>query len=381
MIKYVDELEKEDLKGKRVLLRLDLNVAVNDGQIVDDFDIQRVIPTIDFLREKGSQIIIIAHIENSNGEATTLLPVFDSLKGYFPIEFCPTYFTPESVDKLLKMDNKSVLLFENLRINRGEKENDPEFMKKLSAMGDIFVNDAFGVSHREHASIVGVPRLLPHYGGLLMRQEIEHLSQVLNPKHPFVFVLGGAKFETKLPLIKKYLDKADSVFVGGALANNIFKEKGYEVGKSFLSNGDFNLKKIINNPKLAIPEDVTVEGSDSKVEFKKPDEVSKNECIVDAGPETMKQLKALLKGAKTIVWNGPLGNYEKGFGDKTESLAEMIAAETSKGSTGIIGGGDTLATINLSKLSHKFSFVSTGGGAMLDYLVNETLPGIRALES
>lgn len=381
MIKYVDELEKEDLKGKRVLLRLDLNVAVNDGQIVDDFDIQRVIPTIDFLREKGSQIIIIAHIENSNGEATTLLPVFDSLKGYFPIEFCPTYFTPESVDKLLKMDDKSILLFENLRINRGEKENDPEFMKKLSAMGDIFVNDAFGVSHREHASIVGVPRLLPHYGGLLMRQEIEHLSQVLNPKHPFVFVLGGAKFETKLPLIKKYLDKADSVFVGGALANNIFKEKGYEVGKSFLSNGDFNLKKIINNPKLAIPEDVTVEGSDSKVEFKKPDEVSKNECIVDAGPETMKQLKALLKGAKTIVWNGPLGNYEKGFGDKTESLAEMIAAETSKGSTGIIGGGDTLATINLSKLSHKFSFVSTGGGAMLDYLVNETLPGIRALES
>lgn len=389
MIKYIDEVE--DLKGKKVLLRLDLNVPIENGKVTDTFRMEKVIETIDFLRAKDAQTIIIAHCEGK--ESATLKPMFEYLNGYFPVEFCETYFTPEAIDKLLKMQDKGVLMFENLRINPGEKENDVEFAKKLAQMADIYVNDAFGVSHRKHASIVGVPQFLPHYGGLLLYQEIEHLSKVFKPEHPFVFILGGAKFETKMPLIKKYLESADAVFIGGALANNVFKEKGYEVGTSLVSEGEFGIKEMLSNPKFMTFDDVTVVNPGGQVRFvdmKDPSassadsperrRVEKDEYIADAGPKTIDSLKKLLDNAKTIVWNGPLGNFEKGFGDKTEQLAEVVANATSQGAQSILGGGDTLAAINKLGLNDKFSFISTGGGAMLDFLVNETLPGIEALE-
>jgi len=380
MIKYIDELQGSDLKGKKVLLRLDLNVEVVDGEIADDFDIQKIINTVDFLRLHDAQTIIIAHIEDAKGEPTTLLPVWQYLKGYFPVEFCQTYFTLEATAKLLEMKDKNVLLFENVRINVGEKENSEEFSRKLAQMADIFVNDAFGVCHRSHASVVSVPKFLPHYGGLLLRQEIENLSKVFNPVHPFVFILGGAKFETKMPLIKKYIERADSVFVGGALTHDIFKARGYEVGTSLVSKTVFDMGGILENPKLIVSDDVTVTNSDNKVLFKDSNALEVDECIVDAGPKTVGQLKNLLSGAKTIVWNGPLGNYEAGFSDKTEILAEIVAEYTENGALSIIGGGDTVAAINKLGLNEKFSFVSTGGGAMLDFLLDETLPGIEALE-
>lgn len=374
MIKYIDEVE--DLKGVKVLLRLDLNVPIVDGQVTDPYRIEKSIEILDYLRSKDAQIIIIAHCEGK--ESTTLLPMWKYLSGYFPVEFSETYFTPEAVDKLLKLENKGVLLFENLRINAGEKENDPEFAEKLAQMADIYVNDAFSVCHRKHASIVGVPSLLPHYGGLLLKQEIKNISKAFNPEKPFVFILGGAKFDTKLPLIKKYLDKADTVFVAGALANNVYKEKGFEVGTSLISEGDFGISEMMNNPKFVVPVDVTVKKSDGTVLVKKANEVLPDESIVDCGTETISQLKDILKEAKTVVWNGPLGNYEIGFFDKTEQLAEIIAEGTSES---IVGGGDTLASIKKLGLEHKFTFVSTGGGAMLDFLVNETLLGIEALEN
>ena len=373
MINYIDEVE--DLKGVRVLLRLDLNVPIKNGQVVDPYRLEKIIETVDFLREREAQIIIIAHCEGK--ESTTLLPMWKYLNGFFPVEFSQTYFTPEATQKLLKLENKGVLMFENLRINPGEKENDEEFAKKISQMADIYVNDAFSVSHRNHASIVGIPKFIMHYGGLLMRQEIENLSKVFDPKRPFVFILGGAKFDTKMPLIKKYLDKADIVFVGGALAHNIFKEKGYEIGKSVISDGDFGIPEMLLNKKLLLPIDVTIKKPDGSVSFKKSEEVSSDDDIVDAGPETINQLRTILVNAQTIVWNGPLGNYEIGFIDKTESLAEIIS-ET-KANT-IVGGGDTLASIEKLNLNDKFTFISTGGGAMLDFLVNETLPGIEALK-
>lgn len=379
-MKYIDELDEIDLKGKRILLRLDLNVAIKNGQVVDDFDIEKIIPTIDFLREKDARIIIISHIEDSKGNNTTLLPVWDYLKGYFSIDFCPTYFTAEAISKLFEMKDKSVLLFENIRNNSGENENNDEFSKKLAQMADIYLNDAFGVCHRNHASIIGVPKFLPHYGGLLMRQEIEHISRVFNPEHPFIFILGGAKFETKLPLIKKYLERADKVFVAGALANDIFKAKGFNIGKSLVSKKDFDMRDILQNPKLIIPVDLTVTSSDNSVQFKNPQDILEDDCIVDVGPKTLEQLKSFFVEVKTIVWNGPLGNYENGFKDKTEQLAEIIAESTKNGAESIIGGGDTVASINKLGLNNHFSFVSTGGGAMLDFLVNETLPGIEALE-
>jgi phosphoglycerate kinase len=383
MIKYIDQVE--NLKGVKVLLRLDLNVPIMDGKVTDPYRMERSLQTIDFLRGKGAQTIIIAHCEGK--ESSTLLPMWKYLNGFLPIDFCPTYFTPEAIDKLLKMEDGGVLIFENLRVNSGEKENDLEFAKKLSQMADIFVNDAFSVCHRKHASIVGVPQFLPSYGGLLLREEIENLSKVFNPQHPFVFLLGGAKFETKLPLIKKYLDKADKVFVGGALASDIYKTKGFEVGKSLVSEtnaGDFGIAELLKNPKLIFPPDVTATKPDGSVAFKKQNEISADETIVDAGPQTISELKNILQGdengqAKTIVWNGPLGNFEIGFGDKTEQLAELVAEATASGATSIVGGGDTLSSIKKLGLENKFSFVSTGGGAMLDFLVNETLPGIDAL--
>ena len=380
-IKYIDEVP--DLKGKKVLLLLDLNVPVIDGKVADAYRLEKAIEVVDFLRQKEAQIIIISHIEDSDGNPTTLLPVWDYLKGYFSVDFSEDYFKGEAIDKLLKMKDKDVLLFENIRSNFGEKENNPEFAKKLSQMADLYVNDAFSVSHRKHASVVSVPKLLPHYGGMLLREEIKNLSKAFNPNHPFVFILGGAKFDTKLPLIKKYLDKADFVFVGGALASNIFKEKGFELGTSLVSKGDFGLQDIIGSPKLVTPVDVTVTkwGANENISFKTPDSLAKDECIVDVGPETIKQLKDLCSGAKTIVWNGPLGNYEIGFSDKTESLAEIVSLATENGAESIIGGGDTIASINKLGINDKFSFISTGGGAMLDFLLDETLPGIEALKN
>lgn len=377
MIHYIDELEEKDLEGKRVLLRLDLNTPVVNGEVTDSYRLERVIETVDFLREKRAKIIIISHCEGK--ESQTLLPMWHYLNGYFPVDFSSTFFTPEANDKVLNLADRGVLMFENLRINSGEKENDIDFSKKLAQLADIYVNDAFSVSHRKHASIVGVPQFLSHYGGLLLKKEIENLSKVFSPEHPFVFILGGAKFDTKMPLIKKYLNLADTVFVGGALANDIFKAKGYEVGRSLVGKGSFGLDELLSNPKLKTFPDVTVE-KNGEITFKDPKDVGQDEYIADAGPKTIEDLKEMIKGAKTIVWNGPLGNYEMGFKDKTESLAEIIAEATENRALSVIGGGDTLASIKTLGLEDKFSFVSTGGGAMLDYLVNETLPGLESLE-
>lgn len=371
-IKYIDEVE--DLKGVKVLLRVDLSVPVVDGKLSNAYQIDRVIETIDFLRSKDAQIILISHAEDS-GDGS-LLPMCEYLNGFFPTQYSETYFTPEAIDKLLKLEDKGVLLFGNVRMNPGEKANDKEFAKKLAQMADIFVQDAFPVCHRKHASVVSVPEFLPHYGGLLLRDEMKNLSKAFNPEHPFVFILGGAKFDTKLPLIKKYLDKADTVFVAGALANNVYKEEGFEVGKSLVSEGDFGIAEMLKNSKMMVPVDATVTKPDGSVSIKKVNEVATDETIVDCGSETIDQLKGILKDAKTVVWNGPLGNYEIGFVDKTEQLAEIIAEGNAES---IVGGGDTLASIKKLGLEHKFTFISTGGGAMLDFLVNETLPGIEAL--
>lgn len=378
-MKYIDELNAEELKGKLVLLRLDLNVPVINGEVTDTFRLDRVIETVDYLRDKEARVIIISHIESGN---KTLVPVWNYLNGFFPLKFSPTYFTPEAIDKLVSLKDGEVILFENLRVNPGEKENDKGFAKQLSQMAEIYINDAFAVSHRKHASIVGVPQFLPHYGGLLLKQEIEHLSKTFNPERPFLFILGGAKFETKMPLIKKYLDKADKVFLAGALANNLYKERGLEVGTSLVSEVSSDIRGISTNPKVIAPFDVTVTNATGEVFNRTSTEIRKDECIVDIGTEAVKQLEILVKEAKTILWNGPLGNYELGFQDKTEVLAKIVADNTvTKTLTSIVGGGDTVASIHKLDLNQKFTFLSTGGGAMLDFLVNETLPGIQALEN
>jgi phosphoglycerate kinase len=366
-MKHIRDIE--NISGKRVFLRLDLNVPVTDGIVSDDFRIKNSFETIDFLLEKGAHLVIGSHFE---GEGGSLKPVYEYLqKRYTDLVFVYDFF-PGTPDDL---SLKNLVLLENLRKYEGEKANAPEFAKHLASFADIYVNEAFPSSHRAHASIVGIPQYIPGYCGFKFEEEVTNLSRAFNPEHPFLFILGGAKFETKIPLVKKFFEIADSMFIGGAIANDFFRTEGIQTGESLLSKGDFNLSSFLT-PKLVLPHDVVVQnGADSYV--KKVSEVSMNEKIVDVGPDSVLTLKEKIQSAKIILWNGPLGNYEMGFKKGTLDLATMIADSSA---LSIVGGGDTVASIAELGLEDKFSFLSTAGGAMLDFLANGTLPGIEALK-
>jgi phosphoglycerate kinase len=370
--------------GTRVLLRADFNVAIQDGKVVDDFRIRKTIPTLDFLKGKGANVIIVSHIDAVAGskDVPTLRPVIEALNTLgFSCEFAETI---EQAAKKSSQQAIGFILLENIRNYPGETANDPAFAKQLAGLGDVYVNEAFSVSHRAHASIVGVPKLLPHFAGFQLALEVKNLSLAFNPSHPFLFILGGAKFETKLPLVEKFLDKADNIFIGGALANDLFKAKGFEVGRSTVSSVAIDFDGLLSNTKIILPEDVVVGGAGSE-KVLSPDEVSSQDKILDAGPKTLTVLKEKIDAAKFILWNGPLGNYENGYKEPTHELARMIAHATKHGIQSVIGGGDTLAAIAELKqasgesLENSFTFVSTGGGAMLDFLAQGTLVGIEAL--
>lgn len=364
----------ENLRGKKVLLRLDLNVPTVDGVLRDDFRVRKSMVTLNFLRESGAKTIIISHIKSA--ETKSLRAVHGYLSKFFNVSFFRDYFSEETKNAINKMDEGDFILLDNLRIYEGEEKNSEHFAKHLASLGEIYVNDAFSVSHRQHASIVGVPKFLPSFAGILFEEEVMNLSKVFSPEHPFLFILGGAKFETKMPLIEKFLNLADFVFVGGALANDFFREKSYEIGLSVLSSKKFNLEKMLASDKLLLPIDVVVKNNEG-VFIKRPSQVLKGDKILDDGPATISMLEKKLLSAKFVLWNGPLGDYEKGFKEGTVELARAI---TKSGAKAIIGGGDTLAVVSKMNLENKFSFISTGGGAMLDFLANETLPGIEAIE-
>lgn len=364
--------ELKDLKGKKVLLRLDLNVPIVGDEVRDDFRIRRSIPTLEMLRAAGAKTIIISHLESeltaSLGRIASYINMSVTIKAFIAkLEDAPSVVST--------MVDGDVVMLENLRLNPGEKENDPVFAGRLAQLADIYANDAFAVSHREHASIISVPRLMDSYAGPLLAEEIEELSKAFNPAKPFVFILGGAKFDTKLPLIEKFLKIADYVFVGGALANDVFKEKGYEVGVSLVSKKPVSLKHIESDPKLVLPSDVVAVSALEKG-VKSPDSLSRGDSILDAGPRTISELSDIMSGAASVLWNGPLGDYEKGYWEGSKGLAEAVIES---GARSVVGGGDTIAVIAKYGLLDKFSFVSTGGGAMLEFLAKGTLPGIDAL--
>ncbi len=351
----------KDIKGKTVIVRVDFNVPIKDGKVEDDFRIRTALPTINFLLEKGAKLVLITHLGKDGTES--LKPVIDR------------FFT------ISKIARDQVTFFENIRKFPGEIKNDLAFAKKLSKMGDIYVNDAFSVSHREQASVVLLPKLLRSYAGFQLSKEIKNLSRAFkNSKHPFLFILGGAKFSTKMPLIEKYLKLADQVFIGGALANDFLKASGCEIGKSLVDESNYDVGKILKNKKLILPVDVVVKkvANSAIADFvtKKVNEVCKDEIILDIGRQTVKNLALLITSQKLILWNGPLGKYEDGGGEATKEILKAVA---SSGAESIIGGGDTVALISEMKMEDKFSFVSTGGGATLDFLANGTLPGIKAL--
>ncbi|PIY58174.1 MAG: phosphoglycerate kinase [Candidatus Yonathbacteria bacterium CG_4_10_14_0_8_um_filter_43_17] len=365
----------KNLKGKRVVLRLDFNVPIKNGRIVETMRIDRTIPTIEYLRKKKARIVIFSHI--GKDATSSLKPVAQYLSGTMNIGFVPDFRTEEARAIADGLPEGGVVLFENLRLDDLETKNDPAFAKYLASFGEVYVNDAFAVLHRAHASVVGITKYLPSYAGLLIADEIKHLSLALKPKHPFLFILGGAKFETKMPLMKKFMKIADKVFVGGILANDFFHDQGIEVGKSFVDKYSFKLLPLLKKGKIILPTDVIVKNGDgNKTSVKKLSEILSGDSIVDVGPETIKNLSPILKKAKLIVWNGPIGFYEGGFDRATIALLKAI---TEVKATSIIGGGDTAVIVEKLGVAKKLSFVSTGGGATLDYLSDGKLPGIEAI--
>lgn len=367
-----------NVKNKVVFVRVDYNVPITNNKVTDPFRIISSIPTIEFLKKKGARVVLIAHLEPKEGASDSLIPVARYLNRKTKIKFFANNELEKIQDEINKIKSGEVLLLENIRKFAGEKGNDIKLAKDFAKMGNFYVNDAFSVSHRAHMSLVGIPKYLPSYAGLQLEKEIKNLSLALNnKKHPFVFILGGSKFSTKMPLVKKYLKNADCVFLGGALVNSFFKAMGYEVGKSLVDDTDPKiLLSIVKNKKLCLPVDVMVVDSKGSSRSCKPNEVKKSESIMDVGPLSVKLLEPMLINAKLILWNGPLGKYESNFGGATKSVLKILADV--KGET-IIGGGDTVDLVNEMKIADKFTFVSTGGGAALDFLANGTLPGIKAL--
>lgn len=345
--------------GKKVILRTDFNVLVKKGKVVEGHRIQKTLPTIRLLKKKGARIIIISHI--TSGRAKNLRPEVKYLSKYIKVKFIPEIVGRKVKKKIAGMKEGDIIILRNLRSDKREEKNDKNFAKQLAGLGNVFINDAFSVSHRRHASVVSLPKYLPSYAGLLFAEELKNLQKAFKPKHPFLLILGGIKFRTKLGVLERFIKIADKIFIGGALANNFFKARGLDIGKSvFDKNTD--IKEYLNNTKIILP-----------IDAKK-----KNNVILDAGPKTIKMLSILVKKSKFILWNGPLGNFEKrGFGKSTEMVAKAI---TKSKAISIIGGGDTVAVIDKLGLMNKFTFVSTAGGAMLEFLARGTLPGIEALK-
>ena len=374
-MKYISDVPAGELKGKRVIVRAGLDVPLDkDGNVADIFRVKAAAKTLKFLSAAGARTIVLSHIGRKPQESNE--PVARALKAELNIFYVPDLLGAAAKDAVAAMQEGEVLLLENLRRDDREAANDDGFARELASMAQIYVDDAFSVAHRAHASIVGIPKYLPSYAGILMHDELEILTKARNPEHPSFAILGGAKFETKSPLIKVLLDSYDHLFVTGALANDVFKAKGLPVGVSLISK-ELPTPEILSNPHFVSPVDVTVEQADKQASVKKPEAVAADDKIVDIGPDTIAEIAPYIAAAKFILWNGPTGLYEDGFVSYTHAIAELIGKS---GAHAVIGGGDTIAVIEESGVTFGPNvFLSTGGGAMLEFLLDGTLPGIDAL--
>lgn len=382
------------LKGKRVLLRVDFNVPLGPkGKIgpEEDARIRACLPTIEHLLKAGARVIAVSHLGRPEGRDLkhSLEPVAKHLAKLVDTR---VRFVPDSIEddekverKLALLKDGEIALLENIRFYAGEEKNSVFLARRLASFADFFVNDAFAVAHRSHASNVGVAKLLPSAAGLLVEQEVKHLSHVLGkPKRPFVVLMGGAKISSKLPTLEKLLKVADKVLVGGGMANNFFKAKGMKVGESLVSPADVKLaKRLMSKRNLALPLDVLVAtrlDDHANPQVRKPGYIAKGEHVVDVGTETVRQWAGILKGAKTIVWNGPIGLFEvKKFSHGSVALGRVIAARSSGKAFGVVGGGETVQCLERTGMAEFVDHVSTGGGAMLDFLAGKELPGLAPL--
>lgn len=363
----------DHLEGKRVLLRIDVNVSLGENGSVDpgeDWRIVQSYETIDFLISKGACVILVSHIGREKNES--LKPVFEYMSEHYTMGFLPRYDETLVTTMVNGMQNGSVIMLENVRQFDNEETNDSSYLNTLIPLCDFYVNDAFAVSHRTHASVHDITRHLPSYIGLQFLKEVSQLERVLNAMDQgnSVLILGGAKFGTKLDLLKRLLARVEYALVGGALANVFLRERGFEIGKSFADDTD--ISDIKDNTKIILPIDVI----DQHGDIVSVDQIGTNDVMLDIGPETEKLFETIIDQSKTILWNGPMGKYEDGYTAGSIAVADSIARS---GAFSVTGGGDTATVILEEKLEKNFDFVSTGGGAMLEFLVKGTLPGIEAI--
>ncbi len=380
---------------KVVYLRVDYNV-VEDGKVIDEFRIQQSIPTIRKLLAADCKIILASHNgrpTNGPSQALSLRPVAQVLANLIdkPVGFVDDCVGPEVELEVGKLKPGELLLLENLRFHKAEEKNNANFAKSMANLAEVYVDDAFANVHRAHASMVGLPKFLPHCAGLLMQQEYERLSSLLGvPARPFVAIIGGVKISSKIGVLQSLLKKANTIFIAGAMANTFIQALGYEIGKSSTEQDCIQTAKDIiksakqNKVNLILPTDFVVATSARqgvKHRLVRLDKIEKNDIALDIGKQTMKAIWPVLESAKTIFWNGTLGMAElPDFAWASRDLAHMIALRKNKADT-IIGGGDTAAFIHKLAMQGRFDFVSTGGGASLELLAGEKLPGIEALMS
>jgi len=379
-----------DVAGKKVLVRVDFNVPINDGKVSDDTRIQAALPTIKYLVENHAAVILCSHLGRPKDEPDpnfSLRPTVDRLSELLnqPVFFADDCIGIVAAQAAGELKPGEVLILENTRFYKGEKKNDPEMAKQLASLADIFVNDAFGSAHRAHASTVGVAKFLPAVGGFLMEKEIEYLGNAIrDPKRPFVAILGGAKISDKIGVIQNLLKIADQILIGGGMANTFFKAQGYPIGDSLVEDDVLDTARTLlqdGGTRLRLPVDVVIADKfeqDSEMMVMAMGPIPQNWRIMDIGPETVEAFGKSLKDSGTIVWNGPMGVFEfPQFASGTFGIAEAVAK--SKAVT-IVGGGDSVAALNKSGLSKQITHISTGGGASLEMLEGLELPGLAALQ-
>ncbi len=381
-------------KDKKVLLRVDLNVPMKNGSVTETSRIEKIIPTIKLLIDKKAKIIILSHIGRPKGnivEGMSLEPISKKLSSILNQEIT---FNKKTINDVTALDvNKiksgSVLMLENIRFNKGEETNDIEFSKKLSSLGDIYVNDAFSCSHRSHASVDGITKYIPSYYGLQITQEILALKKITSEiKKPVTLIIGGSKISTKINIINNLARKFDNIIIVGGMANTVLKHTGSKIGKSICENDCETLvKEIIKiskifNCKIICPEDSVVSKSIEGVGRNKDiKDINDDDMILDIGPKTISMIKKIINNSNTVLWNGPAGYFENpNFQNGTKEIVEIISKKTINDKIfSVAGGGETVAAINKFKKLNSFTFVSTAGGAFLEYLEGKNLPGIKAL--